>query len=514
MQIYESNTEPHTYATNLHSNGTNKRPSNNLLAALGTNYCTAFAVFMRAFKEQTGLHWDDRVTGHNARILARKQARDGGSEVVEEEEQWFRYQPPAYGARGLMTGIVDEVPETVKSVRLRTTALSSTREEESEPLNVEGWMRDSDAAEIEPRRWSSIAEDGTAMEVELVAPVAAAVAAANATVSAETARGGQEQINAGRGADPINDFDFDALMNDVTTGGDYGDLSYPFDFNMQTGGEPSGAGLTDGIEGNLDPAPAFTMDFGAEQPATNSQIFGQFQAGNQQQTIRDRASEPAASGFGGQTSFLGADQGSAHAASEPAYQTIAKNNAVGAPASSGQEVTDNQPSGFTEAFVTIPADQSGAEMAPEPAQQRVENNRIFDWEPVTGQDTANADAALAAFDFGDFNVVHEATNWDIDAAQAVELNAQFSQGLANMSIPQMSEMPEDLQKFAAGNATTESGTGLEFLHGAGAFLKEEEQSQKEGGAVHAEEGNVKSVGSSLGKRKREDGDEGGDEIAV
>ncbi|KAM0719572.1 hypothetical protein Q7P37_003702 [Cladosporium fusiforme] len=125
IQIYESNSEPRTYTTNVNWAGTLKRPKNNIIAAIGSNLPTAIRVFRKAFREQTGHSWDDRIKVHNERVKARQQLRDEspgplGTRPIEDEDKVpfkdrkFEYMPPAYGPKGLLPDGKDKVPEFIK----------------------------------------------------------------------------------------------------------------------------------------------------------------------------------------------------------------------------------------------------------------------------------------------------------------------------------------------------------------------------------------------------------------
>lgn len=60
-QMYESNSEPPTYATHVRITGTKRKEENSTPAALGANFLTAFRLFRKVFFESTGVQWDDRI---------------------------------------------------------------------------------------------------------------------------------------------------------------------------------------------------------------------------------------------------------------------------------------------------------------------------------------------------------------------------------------------------------------------------------------------------------------------
>ncbi|KAK5114153.1 hypothetical protein LTR62_002723 [Meristemomyces frigidus] len=141
LQLYQSNTEPPTYASNAHFAGTGLVPSNNVIAALGCNYPTALHAFKKLFKEQTGVEWDERVRHAVERGVVEKRRRAGcaGGEgdwdeegekrlevirrMMEEKEfgkRVFEYHPPVFGGSGL-------VPE-VQGVGLEASGFGLGRE--------------------------------------------------------------------------------------------------------------------------------------------------------------------------------------------------------------------------------------------------------------------------------------------------------------------------------------------------------------------------------------------------
>jgi len=141
MKLYESNTDnPPKFATNMHFAGTGKQPRNNILAALGSNRLTAMRMWNKAFKEQTGVHWDDRIKAHNERV--RERARDGDTpglysarrgedgdiksktraaeDAVHFEKRKFEYMPPLHAARGWLPGGREQIPEVLRQNRAKS----------------------------------------------------------------------------------------------------------------------------------------------------------------------------------------------------------------------------------------------------------------------------------------------------------------------------------------------------------------------------------------------------------
>jgi hypothetical protein len=137
-KLFESNegvpntSNPPTYATNLHFAGTGKQPRNNILAALGSNFFTATRMFRKAFKEKTGVSWDDRIKAHNERV--RNRNRDGTrrgengdiksktratEDEVPFEKRKFEYMPPIYGPRGWLPDGKESMPEVLRQIRAK-----------------------------------------------------------------------------------------------------------------------------------------------------------------------------------------------------------------------------------------------------------------------------------------------------------------------------------------------------------------------------------------------------------
>jgi hypothetical protein len=144
-KLFESNegipntSNPPTYATNLHFAGTGKQPRNNILAALGSNFYTSTRVYRKAFKEKTGVNWDDRIKAHNERVRARNgdgdipgshSLRRGGNGDIKSkiraaetevpfEKRRFEYTPPLYGARGWLPDGKESMPEVLRQIRAK-----------------------------------------------------------------------------------------------------------------------------------------------------------------------------------------------------------------------------------------------------------------------------------------------------------------------------------------------------------------------------------------------------------
>lgn len=61
LQIYESKTEPRTYAFNTTVNRTEMLPPKNRIHCAGSNFPTALRQFKKVFRESTGRDWDNRA---------------------------------------------------------------------------------------------------------------------------------------------------------------------------------------------------------------------------------------------------------------------------------------------------------------------------------------------------------------------------------------------------------------------------------------------------------------------
>ena len=117
LQIFESNTTPHTYATNTQHAGTAITLANNLVSAIGTPFPTALHAFKTEFFSRTGVHWDERISAHFRQLREKKIERGVGTgsgsgsvrgvAVPESatrersfEERAFEYHPPGFGPKG------------------------------------------------------------------------------------------------------------------------------------------------------------------------------------------------------------------------------------------------------------------------------------------------------------------------------------------------------------------------------------------------------------------------------
>lgn len=286
-QIYETNNKPHTYATNVHFAGTNKKPLNNIIAVIGSSLTTATRTFRKAFREQTGVNWDDRIKAHNERVRARERGSDStgrgknndaksktraGEEKVPFEKRKFEYMPPLHSARGWLPDGRDSVPEVVRQMRT-----SKKPEADGSRERMELWMM-SGGNGVEPREEAKQTSPDAQIDLTDDAPEGQLDVAAG--VGGDDAFGGD---TAGTGTDPANStinggedaatqtFDLNNLLsgaNEFSTQNDFFDMGnlesgqqqpefnfdQPFDNAFGASAEPTGlsgddqvaAGQTDG----------------------------------------------------------------------------------------------------------------------------------------------------------------------------------------------------------------------------------------------------------------------------
>ncbi|KAK5129669.1 hypothetical protein LTR08_002994 [Meristemomyces frigidus] len=108
LQLYETNSQPHAYATNLHFAGTARLPTNNVLCCLGSTFAAGLRAFETAFGELTGGEWGGRV-GFAVERAGREKRGGGGEVEVEFEKRVFAYYPPVCGLRGVLPERAREV---------------------------------------------------------------------------------------------------------------------------------------------------------------------------------------------------------------------------------------------------------------------------------------------------------------------------------------------------------------------------------------------------------------------
>jgi hypothetical protein len=89
FQIYESNTEPHSYAVNAKFGGTSVLPQNNMIVSVGSTFEAAFRRFRGFFEAKAHVAWEDRIRFAHERDRL-EQARSEGRSVSTKSRQKFR----------------------------------------------------------------------------------------------------------------------------------------------------------------------------------------------------------------------------------------------------------------------------------------------------------------------------------------------------------------------------------------------------------------------------------------
>ncbi|CAK4032455.1 Hypothetical predicted protein [Lecanosticta acicola] len=174
LQIFESNNEPHTYAFNAKCTGT-ALIQNNVIAALGSTYSTAFRAFKKVFKEHTQFEWDNRFRAAEEREKAGRERRPKQGQRVEFKDMPFLYHPPTYGPLG-------EVPEKT----LAQMAAEAIQKAWSEKKNQSGaskkYVRSGDigARSVNSRNSSGDSEHDPAEDLQRLEEEVEAEALANA----------------------------------------------------------------------------------------------------------------------------------------------------------------------------------------------------------------------------------------------------------------------------------------------------------------------------------------------
>lgn len=130
LQIYESNTEPYSYAFNCSFGGTKVLPRNDIIAAIGSNFLTVFRAFKKTFKEYTGVDWDNRILEFNEREA---KARLNGGEEKAFDDLPFEYYPPNYGPIG-------ELPLDQAEARVAMVQAAKAEKEFQPSSVVDDWM--------------------------------------------------------------------------------------------------------------------------------------------------------------------------------------------------------------------------------------------------------------------------------------------------------------------------------------------------------------------------------------
>lgn len=470
------------------------RAQNNILAALGTPFATAFAKFRKAFREQTGLEWDQRISGHNERVLA-KQAGRAGQEGNETEEMWFRYQPPAYGPKGVMEGAVDEVPEVVRRGRERSARSGVEMQEVGQEPGqeqgmelprsndrdfVETWREDAGEAELEPRRGSSIVHDDIRRASQQIDHFGGQDLAGQFSTCAEYGA-----ATTAATVPETSNFDYGNIFNDPVFGNGQGFSGYQnggqeYDFNFggngevmaQTGDQTQAAGGNGEVGEGLAPD---QMDFDNGEPAANSFAYDNVFAPMPKQQNNNQTFQQPASDFGPKHDELSAYQASVHPASEPAQQPSADFQGFGAGA--GDVVSPFDEMDYTKWWSN--ADPKAGIQFPQ------------------GEGAQLADQADDNANNGDLEVKMQEPSPAPAGGETHFANPAIPQDLMDFSIPDAPDM-----SGLAGLPLSDSAGGLSFLDGDG-IVKDSQASDGQDG-FGAGLGDAEGAASMLGKRKRED----------
>ena len=247
-------------------------------------------MWRKAFQEQTGVNWDDRIKAHNERV--RERARDGetpglystrrgengdiksktraAEDAVPFEKRKFEYMPPLHAARGWLPHGKEEVPEVLRQERAKR---NEHRDRTEQWMMSGGNGYDPDGPSSPPRQ--SI-EDARPVQIDLTEDDAADEPDAVATPGSGNGLGddvtsaalGATNVTAtGENGDPSSEMDTGAYVDSLLASAhelpprdeifDVGDLAglqqqqFVFDQDdIDFGAEQSGMAFVTGI-GNV-----------------------------------------------------------------------------------------------------------------------------------------------------------------------------------------------------------------------------------------------------------------------
>ncbi|KAL1862232.1 hypothetical protein Plec18170_001057 [Paecilomyces lecythidis] len=117
LKLYESNAEPHVYATYVKYSRVGKSGTE-LVAPRGSSFDLAMAAYKKFFKIKTGKDWDDRLDGS---LPEAKKDQEGN--VLPPDEGWFRHELPT----GLLASLF--IP---KKMPAAASILSCSNEEDEQ----------------------------------------------------------------------------------------------------------------------------------------------------------------------------------------------------------------------------------------------------------------------------------------------------------------------------------------------------------------------------------------------
>lgn len=189
--------------------GTGTHPANNVLAAVGCSFFTAFHAFKVTFKEKTGVEWNSRISFAVERLKREKRNRgqgtgsDAGTQkgvpvsengVAEskfgEEEDFatapFQYHPPSYGARGTLTeSETAKMQNAISAGNGLSADLEKSKERAKDHEKVDQWMSGANGvdgdAQLETIDLSSHPETAEAADQAFIADMGKIFAGLNAT---------------------------------------------------------------------------------------------------------------------------------------------------------------------------------------------------------------------------------------------------------------------------------------------------------------------------------------------
>ncbi|KAI2953765.1 hypothetical protein CBS147323_10058 [Aspergillus niger] len=101
VRVYESNKEPHVYATHLEYSRIGKQQSQ-LLTPLKADHDSAVKAFKEIFKDKTGKEWEERLNG-----VLPSGKRDADGKLLLPHENWFYYEHRAGMLSNFLRGVID-----------------------------------------------------------------------------------------------------------------------------------------------------------------------------------------------------------------------------------------------------------------------------------------------------------------------------------------------------------------------------------------------------------------------
>lgn len=148
---------------------TTTKPHNNIIAAIGSTFPVAFHAFKKAFKDQTKVDWDKRISfalerlkremrnrGHGTGSTAGTQrgvpvsengaAKSGFNDDENFATAPFQYHPPAYGPRGTLP---ESEKEQVTEVGPQA-GLGKAKDKSTQYEKIDLWMIGGNGVEPEP----------------------------------------------------------------------------------------------------------------------------------------------------------------------------------------------------------------------------------------------------------------------------------------------------------------------------------------------------------------------------